>query len=173
MRILTYWLIPAEPARSYFASLIADLGARFDAPVFDPHLTIYVTQAEDENPGELLERALAGAKSFRLSPTGVEFSDKFTKTVFVQFESNEELAALSAKFRAASTSHENYELNPHLSLIYKTMPRETKAEIVNSLSLPFHEVRFDAATAVISPPEIKSREDVEAWRVVASKALSQ
>ena len=172
MSILTYWLIPAEPARSYFASLIADLGARFDAPVFEPHLTIYVTQAEEENPSELLERGLAGATPFRLSITGVDFSDKFTKSMFVQFESNEELAALSAKFRTASMSQEKYELNPHLSLIYKTMPREAKEEIASSLSLPFHEVQFDAAKAVISPADIKSREDVEAWRVVATEKLS-
>jgi hypothetical protein len=124
MPILTYWLTPAEPARSYFASLIADLGARFDAPIFD------------------------------------------------QFQSNEEVTALSATFRAASTSQEKYELNPHLSLIYKTMPRETKAEIANSLSLPFHEVRFDAARAVISPAKIESREDVESWRIVATQSFA-
>lgn len=171
MPILTYWLTPAEPARSYFASLIADLGARFDAPVFEPHITIYTTTAGEDNPGELLKREFAGATAYRLSITGADFSDKFTKTVFVQFDSDAALTALSAKFQAASTSQEKYELNPHLSLIYKTMPRG-KEEIANSLSFPFEEVRFDAAKAVISPADIKSRQDVEAWRVVATQKLS-
>jgi 2'-5' RNA ligase len=173
MRILTYWLIPAEPARSYFASLIADLGARFDAPVFEPHITIYTTTVGEDNPGELLESNLAGATSYSLSITGADFSDKFTKTVFVQFESDAALTALSGKFRAASKSQKKYELNPHLSLIYKTMPRGMKEEIANSLRFPFREVRFDSVKAVISPADIKSRADVEAWRVVATQKLGK
>ena len=173
MPILTYWLAPAEPARSHFVSLICDLAARFDAPIFEPHITIYVTAAERENPGELLKRALAACRPYRLSISGIDFSDKFSKTLFVRFESNEELTALSANFRSASISQREYDLNPHLSLIYKKMPRETKEEIAGSLSLPFQEVFFDSAKAVISPARIKSREDVEAWRVVATQLLSE
>jgi len=165
--ILTCWLIPAEPARSYFASLIRDLAARFDAPIFEPHLTIYVTKAEFGNAGELLQRALTGGKPYRLAITGIDFSEEFTKTLFVQFQSNEELTALSA-----SLFQNEYQLNPHLSLIYKTMPCETKSEIATSLSLPFDEVLFDSVKAVISPAQIKSREDVEAWRVVAPQSLT-
>jgi 2'-5' RNA ligase len=165
--------MPAEPARSYFASLIGDLATRFDAPVFEPHMTIYVTKAEPGNAGELLERALAGCKPYELSITGIDYSDEFTKTLFVQFQSSEELNRLSADFRRASASHDEYALKPHLSLIYKTMPRETKEKLASSLRLPFPEVLFDSVKAVTSPAKIKSREDVEAWRVVASQRLSE
>jgi hypothetical protein len=51
------------------------------------------------------------------------------------------------------------------------MPPETKAEIAHAVTLPFHDVRFDTAKAVLSPADIKSREDVEAWRVVATEKL--
>jgi len=34
------WLIPAETARSFFMSTIGELAARFDAPLFEPHVTI-------------------------------------------------------------------------------------------------------------------------------------
>ena len=173
MPILTYWLIPAEPARSHFVAMIHDLAARFDAPVFEPHVTVYVTPAEGENAVALLERGLAESHPYRLSITGFDFSDKFTKTLFVQFAEDEELKAVTARFRAASISHNEYELNPHLSLIYKTLPNEAKAEMVKSLSLPFDEVRFDSVKAVISPADIKSREDVEAWRVVATRSLRE
>jgi hypothetical protein len=172
-KILTCWLIPAEPARGYFASLIGDLAAQFDSPAFEPHLTVYVTTAGIDNAADLLERVVPRCRAYSLLVEGLGYSDEFTKTVFVRFKPNEPVVRLSANFREASTLKDEYQINPHLSLIYKTMPRETKAEIANSLSLPFHEVRFDAAKAVISPAEIKSREDVEAWRVVASKALSQ
>jgi hypothetical protein len=64
-------------------------------------------------------------------------------------------------------------LNPHLSLIYKTMSAESKADLAQALALPFAEVVFDSVKAVISPAEIKSREAVEAWRVVAEKKLAR
>jgi hypothetical protein len=169
--ILTYWLIPAEPARTYFASVISELAARFDAPLFEPHMTVYATTMGNENVAELLEQAVAQSQAYALLVAGVDFSDEFTKTVFVQLEPNEAVTRLSASFRQASTMKNEYQINPHLSLIYKTMPPETKAEIAHSVALPFQEVRFESAKAVISPAEIKSREDVEAWRVVASQKL--
>jgi hypothetical protein len=126
-----------------------------------------------ENAAELLKCALAGRGPYCLSIEGIDCSEEFTKTVFVQFHSNEAMTELSANFRRASTFQNEYQLNPHLSLIYKVMPRETKAEIANSISLPFHEVRFDSAKAVISPAEIRSREDIQAWRVVATQRLRE
>src|SRR6266404_7066618 len=171
--IVTYWLTPAEPARSYFASVISDLAARFEAPVFQPHLTIYVTKPEKKNAGTSLKHALTDCRgAYRLSISGIDHSDEFTKTVFVQFEPDEELTRLSANFRRASGAHREYELNPHLSLIYKTMSHETKKEIARSLTFPFEDVLFYSAKAVISPAKIESRADVEGWRIVAEQRLA-
>lgn len=171
-KIVAYWLCPAEPTRTYFATLINNLATKLDAPAFDPHVTLYVTGAANENPGAVLEQVLKDRGSCQLSVRGLEYSDKFTKTVFVQFEPTEEPARLSSDLRRASAIQNDYELNPHLSLIYKTMDREIKREIADSIRLPFASVAFDLVKAVISPAEIKSRQDVEAWRVVAEKKLS-
>lgn len=170
--ILTYWLIPAEPARSYFRSLICDLALRWDAPVFEPHITLYVTKAADENPAAVLQNALANLKPLRLSLAGLDCSAKFTKTLYVQFQPDAALRRLSEKLRAASVSQREYELNPHLSLIYKTMASEAKRRIMNSLNLAFTEVDFDMVKAVISPTKIESREDVESWRIVTTQPLT-
>jgi Cyclic phosphodiesterase-like protein len=169
--ILTYWLIPAEPARSHFRSFIQDLARRFDAPIFEPHLTLYVTEPGNENPADVLREAFRNIKPPSLSIAAVNYSDKFTKTLFVEFRPNEMLSGLNERLRADSTSQREYRLNPHLSLIYKTMPRETKAQLANSLRLPFDEVRFDTAKAVISPAKIELRADVEAWRIVAEESF--
>jgi len=170
--ILAYWLIPAEPALSYFRSTINALAARFDASVFEPHVTLYVTNAAKENPAEVLTHAVANSKTYRLSIAGIDSSDEFTKTLFVQFQPDVALARLNESLRSVSVSQREYRLNPHLSLIYKKMLPETKAQIANSLSLPFGEVEFDAVKAVISPAKIESRADVEAWRVLAAKGLT-
>jgi 2'-5' RNA ligase len=170
--ILTYWLCPAEPARSYLRTLIQDLAERFDAPVFEPHVTLYVTDSGNENPAGVLKEAFRNIKPPCLSITAIDYSDEFTKTLFVQFRPNEWLDSLSRTLRAASASPREYQLNPHLSLIYKTMPPETKVQLANSIRLPFEEVRFDSAKAVISPAKIESRANVDAWRVVAEVSFT-
>jgi 2'-5' RNA ligase len=167
--ILTYWLIPAEPARSYFRSLISDLARRFDAPVFEPHVTLYVTESGNENPAGVLRETSRNIEPPRLSITAINYSDEFTKSLFVEFQPADFLASLNEKLRAGSASQPEYQLNPHLSLIYKTMSPGTKTQLAKSLRLPFDEVRFDSAKAVTSPAKIRSRGDVEAWRVVAEE----
>ena len=120
-RILAYWLLPAEATRDFFASTIAELAARFDAPVFEPHVTIYAARSGYEDPAEVLSSALARCEPFRLSVRDIQCSDEFTKTVFVRFEASAQLSRLSRALQQASTSHDEYQLNPHLSLIYKEM----------------------------------------------------
>jgi 2'-5' RNA ligase len=171
--ILTYWLIPAEPELSWFRSLIQDLTRRFDAPAFEPHVTLYVTERGNENPARVLWEAFCNIQAPRLFIAAIKYSNEFTKTLFVELRPEQLLDELSRKLRASSDSQHEYQLNPHLSLIYKTMSREMKMELANSLRPPFDEVRFDSAKAVISTAKIESRADVEAWRVVATQRLAE
>ena len=172
-QIITYWLCPAEPARSHFAALIRELAGRFDAPVFEPHVTIYVTKAEGQKRAETLKRVLSKQRPYCLSVTSLDYSAKFTQTLFVRFAPDAGLARLSKDLRHTSASLSDYELNPHLSLLYKTMDSETKRELAGSIRLPFGEATFDTVKAVLSPARIESREDVESWRVVAEGKLGR
>jgi 2'-5' RNA ligase len=171
--LLAYWLVPAEPARSFFVSAIADLAARFDAPRFEPHLTVSAGPKGNENPEEVLRGAFADCEPFRLSVRDVQCSDEFTKTVFMQFEPSLELLRLNRALQEASALHDDYEFNPHLSLIYKNMTPEARMEVATSIRVPFTEVLFDSAKAVVCPTPIRSRADVEAWRVVATQSLTK
>jgi hypothetical protein len=171
--ILAYWLVPAEPARDFFASTIAELASRFDAPLFEPHVTVYASMKGEENPEEVLSGALAGCEPFRLSVRDIQCSDEFTKTVFVQFEPSPPLLRLSRALQQASALHDEYQLNPHLSLIYKKMTQDARIDVATSVRVTFTEVLFDSAKAIVCPTPIKSREDVEAWRVVAAQTLTE
>lgn len=171
--IITYWLCPAEPVRTHFAKVIKDLAARFDAPVFEPHVTIFVTSAEQEKPEEVLAKVLPGRRQYRLSISGLDYSDKFTQTLFLRFAPNAELTRLSEDLRRASASKSDYELNPHLSLLYKKLELETKRDLARSIISPFTDAIFDSVKAVLSPARIASREDVESWRVVAEEKIAE
>lgn len=168
--IITYWLTPTEEAGVVLRSVISSLAAQHDAPRFEPHVTLYATRRGNEDPQKIL-RSIRHRERFRLPVSGVNCSARFTKTLFVEFAPSSELLQLSEEFRRASQFPDGYELKPHLSLIYKTMSHEAKKELMASLVLPFHEVVFDSVKAVTSPPDIKSREDVEAWRVVATQSF--
>jgi 2'-5' RNA ligase len=170
--LLAYWLIPAEPALRHFASLITELATRFDAPVFEPHLTLYATRAADEKPAEVIETAFAHLGPPPLLIAGVRSSDEFTKTLFVQFHPDAALKKFSEKLQATSRARRDYELNPHLSLLYKDMDTEAKLRLAVSIALPFTEVIFDSVKAVICPATISSGKDIEAWRVVAERKLT-
>ena len=138
--IIAYWLLPAEPARSFFVSLIKELARRFDAPIFAPHLTIYAAPRDNSDPDEILARVISKSETFKLLISGAQYSEEFTKTIFVQLEANDHLSDLSRGFSREAQPHHNYRLNPHLSLIYKTLPEATKKEIAASMEIPFSEI---------------------------------
>lgn len=169
---LAYWLMPAESSRTFFASIIEDLARRFDAPTFEPHVTIYITAKNDDIPAEILSRVLNGLSPLRLSPLNLQYSDSFTKTLFVQFKSSPLLTRLSDALREASVLRQDYPLDPHLSLIYKKLDTSTKIDLLNSIRLPFNDVLFDHVQTVICPFPTESREDVERWRITAKQEIN-
>jgi 2'-5' RNA ligase len=171
-QIVTYWLCPAAPEREELSTIIRNLAERFDGPVFEPHVTLYVTSTHRENPNEVLTDALSQRHEYRLAIRGLDYSDKFTKTLFLQFAPDPDLARLSQDLQRASASAADYELNPHLSLLYKDMDQETKRGLAASIALPLTDVIFDCVKAVMTPATISSPKDVETWRVVAERRLT-
>ena len=169
--VIAYWLIPAELAHRFFQRLIKDLARRYDAPFFEPHLTIYVG-ANDANAAEkALSKAAGEWQTIDLKALGINHSDEFIKTLFVQFAMNRKLRQLHQTIRNAAQDLSDYELNPHLSLLYKNMPATARRQLADSIKVPFSEVIFDSLKAVRCTSPTQSGADVEAWRVVAATEL--
>ena len=170
--VIAYWLIPSEPAHSFFQRTIKDLARRCDAPVFEPHVTIYVGADRADAAKNALGDATRECKLIGLTPLGIDQSDEFIKTLFVQFAMSAELRTINDMIREAANDSSQYELKPHLSLLYKNLAASTRRELAASINVPLSEVAFDAIKAVrcVSPAE--SGADVEAWHVVAAGSLS-
>ena len=166
-----YWLIPAEPKRELFRELIRILAKQFDAPRFEPHLTLLVTAEDRQVPKQILEQIDASSIQLRLRETS--FSSKFTKTLFVRFKSNNALKKLIADLRRAAKSRGKFVRDPHVSLLYKKIPVAVKKELASTIRLPFKEVVFDSIKAVQCPSPTRTRADVDGWRVIATKRLSR
>lgn len=166
--MVAFWLSPPAGAREFFLSLIKDLAQRYHAPVFEPHVTLCGGEIAETRAEEIV-RNLSIREPITLEITGVEHSEKYTKTLFVQFRSTPEIEALSAEIQKAAASH--HDLNPHLSLLYKEMPEADKAAAARAISLPFDSVTFETVTIVVTPSPIRGAADVEAWRTLGSRRL--
>ena len=166
---IVYWLIPTKPQRDFFSEAIRILSKQFNAPRFEPHLTIIVTPEIGLSPRKILKQIRTSPIS--LEVRGIGFSSKFTKTLFVRFTSNKSLAKLVIDLARETRSHGEAAHDPHVSLIYREMPTSTKKELASTIQLPFSTVLFDSIKAVRCVSPTKTRSDVEAWHVVAKKSL--
>jgi 2'-5' RNA ligase len=169
--IIARWLIPAEPAHRFFQDLINDLARRYDAPVFEPHVTIYAGPDSTDAVERTLSKAARDCEPIVLQALEVSHSDEFIKTLFVEFGLNSKLQRLNQSIRIAAQNSSDYQLNPHLSLLYKTISTQDRHLLTHSIDVPFPEVAFDSLKAVRCVSPTQSRADVEAWRVVAEKPL--
>src|SRR5438067_3892352 len=117
---LVYWLIPTKQQRDFFSEAIRILSKQFNAPRFEPHLTIIVTSKIVLSPRKILKQIRTSPIS--LEVRGMGFSSKFTKTLFVRFASNKSLAKLVVDLARDTRSPAKSAHDPHMSLIYKRMP---------------------------------------------------
>jgi putative hydrolase of the HAD superfamily len=168
--LLVFWLMPAADAQIVFSGMINELAARFDAPAFEPHVTICGADVAEVEATKIL-REVPAREPIALEVSGVEFSEKYTKSLFVQFRPSPELRSLAAELQNPLGSAD--ELNPHLSLLYKEMPLARKADAARTVTLPFRSVTFDCVQTIVAPAAITRREEVEAWRTVAQRRLDR
>jgi 2'-5' RNA ligase len=169
--VIAYWLIPAKPSRSFFRDVINDLARRYDAPLFEPHVTVHAGLNRAVAAESVISEAARACKPINLKALEIGHSSEFIKTLFVQFALNKELRQLNESIRNAAPDSSHYELKPHLSLLYKKLPAAARRELAGSIKAPFSEVTFDALKAVCCISPTRTRADVEAWRAVAATKL--
>src|SRR6266704_6301744 len=136
---IAYWATPAEPVHSFLENMIVDLARRYNAPVFEPHVTIHVASNHVEAAEKATLQAAFGCEPVNLKLLDVRHSGEFTKTLFVQLALNKELRRLNKIIRSDVQNSSDYRLEPHLSLLYKKMPILERRRLVLSISLPFSE----------------------------------
>jgi 2'-5' RNA ligase len=169
--VIAYWLIPCEPAHSFFQRVINDLARRYDAPVFEPHVTVHVGADQADAAAKALEKAASECELVRQTPLRIDQSGEFIKTLFVQFDMTAELRKIHGIIRHAANDSSHYELKPHLSLLYKNLTAATRSELATSITVPFSEIPFDSLKAIRCLSPTQTGADVEAWELIASRIL--
>lgn len=168
----SFWLVPAAHEQKFFDSVIRDLAVRFDAPIFESHLTLCDAGPDEDAARRVLSNVQARA-SYALEIESVEVSARFTKTLFVRFRLSDEVNQLRRPISEALGLPKATDFDPHLSLLYKEMSEEKKNDLRATIALPFQRVRFVELALIAHPVKIISREDVEAWKVLARRFLAE
>jgi 2'-5' RNA ligase len=165
MDVIAYWLIPAEPAHEFFQRTIRELAERFGAVEFEPHVTVFLGQVNGRPPKEVLSSL--GSRRISLSACRIEQSNKFTKTLFVQFEKTDSLQSLADRIQELSGAEKPYLVNPHLSLLYHNIAAKTRRALAETIQLPFQDVPFERVCAMLCKSPTKTADDVRDWKLLA------
>ncbi len=165
--VLAYWLLPAPPAQDFFREFVGRLATECDAPLFEPHLTLAVGPDSVAEAKRILTGIAAGP--IELHAAGIHFATKFTKTLFVRFNSSPELDRLRNSL-GLEIRHQPFD--PHVSLLYKNIPVEKQSQLATAMILPFETVRFDGLQAIRCRVPVATSANVASWAIVASRRLA-
>ena len=159
--VIVLWLMPAAAARKFLRETIARLAREWDAPLFEPHLTLGIAPDLADLPGEI------NVAPIQLRPVGVFGSATFIKTLFVRMLATPELERLHDSLGIKGRLHD-----PHLSLLYKKISAEEKARLASRIVLPFSKIAFDAVRMVRCANPTTTRADVDSWEKIGSSRLA-
>ena len=167
----SFWLLPAEPIKWQLHSIIQQLAKKYDAIDFEPHVTISSGPSDDDQT-RTVTRGIASLFSLgELIPVKLDYTSAYTKTLFIQFQESEAVRRMSDAIKDRNALPVNYVLNPHLSLLYKTMPVAMQAEICRTLDVPKGIYLFDRLRAVETEIPLTLPEQIKRWRTVFECAL--
>lgn len=161
--LISFWLIPAQPHLEAFRALIADLAREYDAPLFEPHITLHAgVRTAGDDIAALLRRVAAASEPITLAAGNTSHSDALFKTLFVEF-GDPGIRALHRRFQAGLHRFSEYSLAPHLSLLYKAMPSESRATLAERHVYAGQRIVFDALAAVRPAPGQPDWSDIRRW----------
>ena len=163
---IAYWLLPEAAAREVFLREIRRLAKEVGAPLFEPHVTIFVAPENSRAPLEVLREL--GSVDIELAIHSIRFSEQFTKTLFVQFERNDALQQFGdAIWKASGMWGDRYLIEPHLSLLYAKLPSKTNQRLADNIRLPFREVGFTSICVMRCARPTTRVIEVEQWKLLA------
>jgi 2'-5' RNA ligase len=133
------WLMPHGDLYELLRDLIESLAQRFDAPVFEPHVTL-LGGIRSDNEQVLVSNcaAIAGKTSpIVMNLTQTDMTSEYYRSLFVRIREQGELTEL---YRSAVEHLEGRtEFTPHISLLYADLGRDEKADLIREIGKYWNE----------------------------------
>lgn len=174
-KFFSVWLVPQKDDEVYLGNIIKNLGEEYDAPIFVPHLTLLGDVTVDfDKLKSIVDDVFQNTKPFTIEKERVNQSEAFFKTVFIEFEKDQKLSELFETISQKTDGRELSTFKPHISLIYKEMPKNERRKIAEQIEQLDVKNEFIINKIVIVAPK-KGEEgwyNVEGWRELYVKALN-
>lgn len=167
----SFWLIPENSQKKLLEKIIIDLSNKYKSYPFIPHVTFYHFE-NNQNQKEiinLLEENFANANKISVEFEKLDYSNIFTKTLYCQMKTNNQLQNLYQKAKKIFLKYGDYQLNPHLSLIYKNNMKidDKEKEIKKIMPLIPKKINFNKLALIIREKRsIKKEKDVLEWKEI-------
>jgi len=152
--LVSIWLIPTQEDAQYLQTIINNLAATYQAPVFNTHCTLYSpTDLPALELRKILERSAKNMKSFYVKKVMIRHTENIWKTIFIELLVSPELEQLHQAVISQFPKEQPYEFLPHISLIYKEMPYKEKEDIIRNLQVK-NSFKMDKIAAVRTGPNV-------------------
>ncbi len=170
--MFSIWLIPDEKDENELSKIVKNLAYRYNSPIFIPHLTLLgnvVISFDDLKSA--VDEVFENKKPFTIKEAKLNQSEQFFKTVFIEFELDENLKKFFELLSIKTDKIDIETFKPHISLIYKIMSKEEKLKIIENLDV---KNEFTIGRVFISAPKEGDADfmDVRNWRVLYKKSLN-
>lgn len=166
---ISIWLIPHKEQENELQTIINSLALTYQAFSFLPHITAYYlgNKMRVDKVITDIQEATKDIKPFTLTLDKISYSEQFTKTLFAEYLISPEFLSLYTKLKEKFYSFYPYELNPHLSLIYKNnMEEKDKLKVIKRLKIP-QQLTVDRVMVITKEGSTITKEkDVLNWHVV-------
>lgn len=161
------WLTFSKSDREYLKNVIDVISEKYHAPKFEPHITVYgLINLKLDLIDNVINEVAHNCNSFIVKKSDILQSEELWKTVYIELKMNQQLKLVNENLKKHFEKILRYEFNPHISLIYKILPKEEKIKIINELNLK-NEFTIDK----IAVQEFFS--DIEKWKIVKIQELIQ
>ena len=163
---VSIWLLPEQSNLVLLSAHMKVLAEKFKAPIFEPHLTLYSTKVLAKNLTIVKENLKTRVKDFAgltLIVLGVGQNQALFKTLFLQLQNSKQLNGLYGVVKTILGKYGNYEIDPHLSLLYKEgLNEDQKSSSVKDIKFP-EEIKFDKVAIKVSGHNDNFGKDISKW----------
>ena len=154
------WLTFSQNDKKYLGKIIKKIAKKYDAPEFEPHITIYgLIDIEINLIKKILKKIARNNKLFISKKIKILQSKNLWKTIYIELENQKEFVKIYQNLKECFEQIEKNEFNPHISLVYKKLSTKEKTKIINQLDI---KQEFTIEEIVI----LKFFPEIEKWKII-------
>lgn len=160
--------MPGGKTQQKLNQVVKSLAKKYNAPVFEPHMTLLGgIQENEEMVVKRTERLVSQLRPFRLTLGKIEFSTTYFQSVFIRVNATACLMEAYIKTQKLFNKDKDTLFMPHISLMYGNHKMSLREKIAQKIKLP----KLSFAAKSICVYKTLSGADPKEWKLVEKLVL--